>query len=309
MNPAGQAAGPASLPQELLWKAFDAADVGLLITGPDRRILYVNATFTRETGYTLSEVQGRNCAFLQGPGTDPEDIQAMRDALDRGEGFSRVVLNYRKDGTPLHYRVRVSPVYDAGVLRCFVGVQEDYTDTHLAQRRLERWAYVDSLTGLGNRRAFDQAIDEALAQRAALRLILIDLNDFKIVNDQRGHQAGDELLIAVAECLTGLVNAPACPYRLGGDEFAVLLPAGQGGLENLLERQLSRLDGGRLRVSVGSASFPDEALNASELFRLADQRMYARKRTHVSADTDRRGGWRPPRPQAAPPRQSLESAE
>lgn len=264
-------------PGSLLWRAFDVADVGLLITGADRRIVYVNQTFTRETGYTLAEVRGQTCRVLQGPGTDPEDIRAMRAALDRGEGFSRVVLNYHKDGTPLHYRVRVSPVHEDGQLRWFIGVQEDHTAAHLAQRRLERWAYVDSLTGLGNRRAFDQAVDDALSGPAPVQLTLLDLNDFKRVNDQRGHQAGDALLIAVAERLRGTLPAHAQAFRLGGDEFAVVVRGEPVVSEDLLEWQLAQLDEGQLRVAIGSAAYPSEAGSFRALFRLADQRLYARK--------------------------------
>ncbi|WP_158680037.1 GGDEF domain-containing protein [Deinococcus sp. NW-56] len=256
---------------------LDTADIGLLVTDAQRRILYVNETFTRETGYSLPEVQGRTCRFLQGPATDPADILAMRTALDRGEPFSRVVLNYRKDGSLLHYRLRVRPLRQDGEVRYFVGVQEDFTEAYEAQRQLERWAYIDGLTGLGNRRAFDEALAGALARREATRLVLIDLNDFKRINDERGHLAGDALLGEVARCLARHIPLPGTAYRLGGDEFAVLLPPDLAPLETTLEQALAGLDGGTLRAAVGGASFPDEAAEAPALFRLADGRLYARK--------------------------------
>lgn len=278
-EPAGATLGSAELPGELLWQVLDTADIGLLVTDAQRRILYVNDTFTRETGYSLAEARGRTCRFLQGPATDPADILAMRRALDEGEPFSRVVLNYRKDGSPLHYRLRVRPLREQGQVRYFVGVQEDFTEAYAAQRQLERWAYLDGLTGLGNRRAFDEALAGYLARRDPVRLVLLDLNDFKRVNDERGHPAGDALLVEVARCLARQIPLPGTAYRLGGDEFAALLPPSLSPLETTLEPALAELGGGTLRAAVGWAAFPDEATEVPALFRLADRRLYARKPT------------------------------
>ncbi|MCD0160369.1 diguanylate cyclase [Deinococcus sp. 6YEL10] len=267
--------------QRHLWRILDLVDVGLLITDASRRILYVNSTFTRECGYTLDEMRGRSCAVLQGPGTDPRDVQVMREALNCGEGFSRVVLNYRKDGGVLHYRVKVNPVYDNGELQYFVGVQEDYTETYEVLQRLERWAYVDSLTGLRNRRAFDKAIEEAIEDGRHVQLVLLDLNDFKTVNDQQGHQAGDALLVAVGEALTTTFQQRGLVFRLGGDEFAVLLPGDEVSAVERTHDALEILNGGNLRVAVGSACAPDETQTVAELFRLADARMYVRKSSYA----------------------------
>jgi diguanylate cyclase (GGDEF)-like protein/PAS domain S-box-containing protein len=263
--------------EEQVWRLLDVMDVGLLITDAARRIIYVNATFTRESGYTLDEVRGHTCAVLQGPETDPADIEAMRQALDQGLGFSRVVLNYRKDGHPIRYRVRVQPLYEAGVLRYFVGVQEDYTETYAALERLGRWAHVDSLTGLGNRRAFDQALNQALVDGKALQLVLLDLNDFKQVNDERGHQAGDRLLVEVAQALSGVVGGEGSVYRLGGDEFAALLPPDAAPVVERLRGALAALEPAAVCAAVGVAWAPDEARTAPALFRLADSRMYQQK--------------------------------
>lgn len=260
-----------------LWRILELADVGLLITDASRRVLYVNRTFTRECGYTLEEMHGRTCVVLQGPETDPRDIQAMRDALNRGEGFSRVVLNYRKDGSVLHYRVRVNPVYENGELRYFVGVQEDYTETREVMQRLERWAYVDGLTGLGNRRAFDEAVENAVESGRHVQLVLLDLNDFKTVNDQQGHQAGDALLVDVGERLAAAFPEPGMVFRLGGDEFAALLPASKASAVERAQEALRALNGGQLHAAVGSAYAPEEARTVAELFRLADARMYVGK--------------------------------
>lgn len=269
------------LSDALAWQVLDAADIGLIVTDARRRVLYVNAAFVRDTGYTPDDMRGRSCSVLQGSGTDPAHIAAMRAALDRGEGFSQVLLNYHKDGRPLHYRVRVTPLHDGTTLRYFVGVQEDCTEEVLARQHLERQAFVDGLTGLGNRRAFDQLL-AATVQGGAGQLILFDLNDFKRVNDEQGHPAGDELLRAVARRLTHLYPAGRT-FRLGGDEFAVILPEPCRHPERQVRAALEDLNGGQLRVAIGAARCPEEGRTAEALHRLADQRLYADKpRARVS---------------------------
>ncbi len=263
----------------MLWRVLDAADVGLLITDAERRIVYVNATFTRETGYLPEEVLGRTCSFLQGPETDPADVAAMREALDRGEAVRRVVLNYRKDGRTMWYRLRIQPLWVDGALRHFVGVQEDFSDAHAAQVRLERLAYLDSLTGLGNRRAFDARLADLVGRGEPFTLALLDLNDFKRVNDVHGHPAGDALLITAGRRLEEVTPHTGGAFRLGGDEFAVLLPGdGEGAPQGeAVLAALETLEGGTLRAGLGTAHFPGEAADVPALLRLADRRLYAHK--------------------------------
>ncbi|MFB9995404.1 diguanylate cyclase domain-containing protein [Deinococcus oregonensis] len=271
---------PPDLPQELVWQVLNTADIGLIVTDVRRRILYVNAAFVEETGYSAEEVRGKPCNFLQGPETDPADIAALREALNRAEPIERVILNYRKDGSPLWYKLRIRPLHVQGVLQYFVGVQEDFTLAHATQMKLERLAYLDSLTGLGNRRAFDLQMAESTRLVQPLTLFILDLNGFKQVNDERGHASGDALLRQVGFRLKTLVQDGGSAYRIGGDEFAVLI-SGDGSAAAAFEVQLlealQALDGGTLRFGLGSACFPLETADSSAWLRLADHRMYAHK--------------------------------
>lgn len=281
------------VPLSDLWAVVEAAGTGILVTDARRRIVFVNSTFTQETGYGLDEVLGRSCTFLQGPGTDPQDLKAMREALDRAEAVDRVVLNYHKGGWPLRYRLRIRPVFVEGTLRYFVGVQEDYSAMHAAQEHLQTLAYLDSLTPLGNRRAFDADLNRLCAEGAPFELTLIDLNDFKQVNDQRGHPAGDRLLQQVAHTLKASLPAAATAYRVGGDEFAALLPGEHAQAAPAiceLLGALGSLEGGTLRVGLGWASCPQEAAGPEELLRLADARMYADKAQAKGGEAPSRRG-------------------
>lgn len=113
--------------------AMRSISQGVLISGPDRVIQAANPSFLATTGYALDEVVGRNCAFLQGPGTSPETVQRIRDALAADRSFSGEILNYRKSGEPFWNELTISPVRDAsGELIHFIGVTRDITERRRA---------------------------------------------------------------------------------------------------------------------------------------------------------------------------------
>jgi PAS domain S-box-containing protein len=92
---------------------------------PDNPLVYVTPEFELHTGYSKSEVLGRNCRFLQGPGTDPAAVAAIRDAISQMKPLEIEILNYRKDGTPIWNELSIRPVFsDKGVLRSFVAIQQ-----------------------------------------------------------------------------------------------------------------------------------------------------------------------------------------
>lgn len=141
VSPACRRPGPGEAPQELLERALAAAGEGIVIGDarrPDVPLIYVNPAFEALTGYTAPEVLGRNCRFLQGPGTDQGAVEVIRRALAERLGCVVELLNYRKDGTPFWNRLSITPVADAaGEVTHFIGVQSDTTARRLAEQRLE----------------------------------------------------------------------------------------------------------------------------------------------------------------------------
>jgi PAS domain S-box-containing protein len=122
-------------------RAIDEAPIGITITGPqqeDTPISYANRQFLEMTGYTESEVLGRNCRFLQGEATESEPVDTMRAAIDADEPVSVELRNYRKDGTMFWSQVSIAPVRDDdGTVRNYVGFQQDITERKEHERRLE----------------------------------------------------------------------------------------------------------------------------------------------------------------------------
>lgn len=160
------------------------------------------------------------------------------------------------------------------------------------QRELARLAMVDPLTGVANRRAFDEALDRALASarrsRASVGLVLVDVDHFKSVNDTHGHTAGDEVLREVGHRLSGFLRTTDMPARVGGEEFAVILHEPlPGALREVSERVRKAVGGKPVRVgdrvlpitvSLGAAIWPSPGVtDRDSLYKVADQALYAAK--------------------------------
>jgi diguanylate cyclase (GGDEF)-like protein len=162
----------------------------------------------------------------------------------------------------------------------------------IAHRRLTIYASTDGLTQVMNRAAFSTLVDAWLTETHAAErqkpgaLLIIDADNFKAVNDRYGHDRGDEALVTIAGAIKSMLRAPDLVGRLGGEEFGVFLPgASRDQAESVAERLPQSVnsatftpagDAHRLSVSVGGAVF-DNALPFTELFRMADQQLYAAK--------------------------------
>lgn len=146
-------------------------------------------------------------------------------------------------------------------------------------RRLEIDSRTDVLTGAGNRRAFDESLAEAIAsasrQGYSVALVMIDIDAMKEINDSKGHQAGDDALVALAHGLDTSLRREDHVYRLGGDEFAVIMPyCAAEQVAGFMER-IRR--GGAPSFSWGVSSYPAQGVGPSALLAAADASMYRRK--------------------------------
>jgi len=186
--------------------------------------------------------------------------------------------------TPLFYDDRVLEVgYPARLLMFVLAVGGATVAVQFLKGRLVRaelhqrtMAELDPLTGVANRRGFDLALERAAASGDPYALILIDLDDFKRVNDEHGHPVGDAVLQAVAIAAAGVARQGDCLARIGGDEFALVAPgAGPAGVLRLL-RDLR--DSVEHAASYAAALAPEDAGTPDELVTCADARLLAQKR-------------------------------
>jgi diguanylate cyclase (GGDEF)-like protein len=148
-------------------------------------------------------------------------------------------------------------------------------------QRLEQFALTDSLTGIGNHRAFDESLSRELAraQRSGgtIALVMLDLDGLKVTNDRRGHQAGDRMIKAVASALAGTARAGDSVFRIGGDEYAAVLPDTQAWGAFELAQRIHQALGDAASVSAGVAD-SGGASTAEELFAAADAALLTAKR-------------------------------
>ena len=209
-------------------KVFSHALEGVTITDPDGTIIDVNESFTRITGYDREEVLGQNPRILQsGRQTEGFYIALWRDLLATGQ-WSGEIWNKRKNGEIYAALLNISAVTDdQGIVGQYVGLFTDITTRKQMEDKVNQLAFFDPLTKLPNRRTLNDRLSQAMAssKRGGRygALMLLDLDNFKPLNDTHGHGAGDLLLEAVAGRMMACVREVDTVARIGGDEFVVLL--------------------------------------------------------------------------------------
>jgi diguanylate cyclase (GGDEF)-like protein/PAS domain S-box-containing protein len=216
--------------------AFEAQE-GIVITDAKKRILRVNAAFTEITGYTSEEAVGATPSILKSGQHDDAYYQKMWEHISQNGSWQDEIWNRRKNGEIFPEWLNITAVHnDSGEVTHYVGTMTDITERKAAAAEIEHLAYHDVLTLLPNRRLLLDRLEQALpsSERNHSRgaLVYIDLDNFKVLNDTRGHDVGDQLLIEVADRLLNCVRKEDTLARFGGDEFMIMLKdLGQNPLE------------------------------------------------------------------------------
>jgi diguanylate cyclase (GGDEF)-like protein/PAS domain S-box-containing protein len=276
--------------------AFDSRD-GMVVTDPRGVILRVNQAFTEVTGYSSEEVVGRTPAILRSGRQSSEFYRKMWEAIRREAHWEGEIWNRRKDGGVYPEWLSISAIRDAdGATTNYLGVFSDITEPREAERRILELAFYDPLTGLPNRRLLIDRLNQALAgsRRSGYfgALMLLDLDQFKTINDTRGHDVGDKVLVQIGGRLRQALRETDTAARLGGDEFVVLLEdlgtldvgaatAAESSAEKL-RTELARPclvngDMHHFTVSIGVTLFHDRAQDSEMLLRQADLALYQAK--------------------------------
>lgn len=278
--------------------AFETHE-GILITDAKMNIIRVNKAFTILTGYTPEDIIGKTPAALSSGRQDKAFYQAMWSTLDQEKAWQGEIWNRRKNGDFFLESLKITAVTNAdGNVTEYVAIFSDITEQKKAQDEIIRLAFYDSLTLLPNRRLLNERLSHALVTSERNKnygaLIFIDLDNFKQLNDTRGHSAGDALLEEVAKRLTQTVRDVDTVARLGGDEFVILLESlGSTSLEAMTAVELLVfkilhafeevfcLDSGEQRStpSLGVEIFQGLTLTAEQVLQHADVAMYQAKQS------------------------------
>ncbi len=210
--------------EERFRTAFDAAPIGMTFTSREGQFLRVNAAFCEMVGYSASEVIRLGVFGL----TESTDLDSTREVLASGANVDQFTKGYRHaDGHVVFVQVTSSPMYNsAGEFDYFISHFQDVTAERALTAQLSHQALHDSLTGLPNRALLQDRLamahDRGVRHRSRSAVFLLDLDDFKSVNDTFGHQIGDQLLVNLARRLEKVTRSPDTLCRFGGDEFIYL---------------------------------------------------------------------------------------
>ena len=277
---------------QLSASVFTWAREGILITDADTRIIQVNVAFTRITGYAEDDVIGRSPSVLKSGRQDQAFYARMWQSIKTVGHWEGEIWNRRKSGEVYAELLSISAVHDAhNKIQNYVGLFTDISSQKAHEQELEHIARYDVLTALPNRALLADRLQQEMAhclrQRKQLAVVFIDLDGFKQVNDQHGHNIGDEVLIGLAQRMKAALREGDTLSRIGGDEFVAVLTALDHPrdcelvLTRLLEAaaQTMVINGAEIQVSasIGVTLFPQDAGEPDLLMRHADHAMYQAK--------------------------------
>ena len=280
---------------QLAANVFSHAREGIVIADAQGHVVDTNATFTDITGYSREEALGQNPRVLLNSGRQSDEFYAARlKQLNETGAWSGEVWNRRKNGEVYPEMLTISAVQDTqGKVQNYVALFTDITAMKAHQNQLEHIAHYDALTSLPNRLLLADRLHQSMAQclrsEQSLGVAFLDLDGFKAVNDQHGHDLGDQLLVTLAQRMKAALRDGDTLARLGGDEFVAVMVGLESphDCEPVLERLLRaasdpvRLGSVELQVSasVGVTIFPQDGADADVLLRHADQAMYVAKQS------------------------------
>lgn len=205
-------------------RVYDNLSEAIVVCDAESRIISVNPAFEQITGYRLDEVQGFKPSILKSGLHDQAFYADMYHALARVGVWRGEVWNKRKNGRIYPQQLMISCLRDGQRITQYIAIFSDISQSKLAEQKLVNQANYDSLTGLPNRWLFVRCLSRFCERGERFALMVLDLNNFKAVNNSMDHHAGDALLREVSDRLVSRVRTDDLVARIGGDEFAFLVP-------------------------------------------------------------------------------------
>lgn len=264
----------------------------MTVTDANNLIVAINPAFTQVTGYTLDEVIGKTPNIMSSGRHDQDFYKSMWEEINTTGKWQGEIWDKRKNGEIYAKSLIINTIRDEdGSVHRYVALFSDITERKLSEELIWKQANFDSLTGLPNRDMFRDRLEQETKKsdrtKHPLALLLIDLDQFKEVNDTLGHDVGDTLLKETARRISGCIRESDTVARLGGDEFAVILPelSENGHAEEIAEKIITKLvepfklgtEVIYVSASIGITLYPNDTNDIDALMKNADQAMYVAK--------------------------------
>ena len=279
--------------EEKFHSVFEQAAVGIARVSPTGAFLEVNQKLCDILGYSKAELIEKTFQEITHPDDLESDLNLVQQTLDNKRSTYNMEKRYfHKKGPTIWISLTVSLIRSAtGTPKYFVSVLEDISFRKEIEQKLAIQASHDPLTGIGNRstlaKELEKEVGRAIRYNRPLSLLMIDIDRFKRVNDEFGHQAGDKVLIELAKVFELAIRRADTAGRYGGEEFLVILPELDHEQALLLaerirlavEMRAVRVEGKMINVtiSIGVASFPEHGVEAENLVHASDDAMYKAK--------------------------------
>lgn len=284
------------LEKELFRTTLLSVGDGVISTDNEGRVLIMNRVAEDLTGWNVEDAKGKefrqvfNIIDELSRGKAPDPIRQVLDSGEPVELEENCILISR-EGRETPIEDSAAPIRDKeGETTGVVIVFRDCSEKRERQKEIEYLSYHDQLTGLYNRRFFEEELRRLdVPRNLPLSLVMIDVNGLKLFNDAFGHNAGDELLEKVAEVLRKVCRADDIAARIGGDEFMILLPlTDRDHLDPLMARISDAMSKERVKdlpvsVSLGGATKTDAGESVEKVFDMAEDQMYRRKISEKSS--------------------------
>jgi len=265
----------------------------MFVSDSNNNIISVNPAFIKVTGYSETDVLGKNPKIFASGKHDRSFYKKMWQVLKSRGYWNGELLNKRKNGEIYNQELKIdSVVNENGIVDHYVALFSDITQKKESEEIIKKQANFDSLTHLENRRMFKLRLEQEIERSSRLNkpfaVFFIDLDHFKDVNDSLGHDVGDSLLIEASLRIKKSLRESDIVARFGGDEFTVILTDVKEtiGVDSIAEKIITLLkepfilgeDTIYLSASIGITLYPNDARSESELLTNADQAMYEAKK-------------------------------
>ena len=264
----------------------------MLITDENNLIISANPAFSEITGYSIEEIKGKDPGSFKSGKHDNAFYKAMWKSINETGGWRGEIWDQRKNGEVYAKWLTIDTIKDKDEnITRYVALFSDITDRKLSEETIWKQANFDTLTNLPNRNMFQHRLKQEIIKSSrdnlSLALLLIDLDQFKEVNDTLGHDMGDLLLQIAANRIQECIRESDTVARLGGDEFTIILPElhDNKNVDTIAEKLITALaepyqledEVVHISASIGITIYPNDATAIDTLIKNADQAMYAAK--------------------------------